>query len=339
MLSMYYQEDYGSYTSPLTSAGLTASMNHPAIEFIAGRVRERLGGSARVVEVGGFDGYVLAQLQDVASSLLLIEPSEHGSRIAGEHGLPVLNRTLDDELAEELRGQFDVVISRHVVEHVRDPYDFVRQLSSLLSPDGLLFLETPDLSQVLNRLFVRTIMLEHLDLYSPMSLNKVIESFGLVTTGLEFIEDYAFMIEAGRHGDAISVDSRPIDDPSRQEALIDQFMDRLEAYVADLSSVVQKWRAAGKNIWIWGAGTAAGELFNIYAQQSEDFRGYIDSDPRKAGMVLSRAPSLAIHTPEDAYKQGIDAVLITSYSISEITASIRERGWDVDVADIYNPAN
>ena len=46
--------------------------------------------------------------------------------------------------AEEIDGQFDLITSLEVIEHVANPEAFVAALSARLAPDGLLILSTPN---------------------------------------------------------------------------------------------------------------------------------------------------------------------------------------------------
>ena len=45
---------------------------------------------------------------------------------------------------EALKGQFDLVTSMEVIEHVADPQAFVKDLAARLAPGGLLILSTPN---------------------------------------------------------------------------------------------------------------------------------------------------------------------------------------------------
>ena len=48
------------------------------------------------------------------------------------------------ELSEQALGQFDMVTSMEVIEHVSDPAAFVSELARHLKPDGLLLISTPN---------------------------------------------------------------------------------------------------------------------------------------------------------------------------------------------------
>ena len=48
------------------------------------------------------------------------------------------------EIGQQKLGQFDMVTSMEVIEHVADPAAFLAQLVARLKPDGLLLLSTPN---------------------------------------------------------------------------------------------------------------------------------------------------------------------------------------------------
>jgi 2-polyprenyl-6-hydroxyphenyl methylase/3-demethylubiquinone-9 3-methyltransferase len=61
---------------------------------------------------------------------------------AAQSGLDINYRA--GELAAQNLGQFDLVSSMEVIEHVTDPAAFVGGLAARLKPDGLLILSTPN---------------------------------------------------------------------------------------------------------------------------------------------------------------------------------------------------
>lgn len=61
---------------------------------------------------------------------------------AAQTGLAINYRA--GELAEQKSGQFDLVASMEVIEHVTEPAAFVGELVARLKPDGLMILSTPN---------------------------------------------------------------------------------------------------------------------------------------------------------------------------------------------------
>ena len=53
----------------------------------------------------------------------------------------------------ERNGPFDVVLCRHVLEHTYDPVKFLRGVGDLISPDGVLIIEVPNLQAPLRKIF------------------------------------------------------------------------------------------------------------------------------------------------------------------------------------------
>tara|TARA_Y100001968_G_C19319646_1_gene698535 strand:+ start:311 stop:1048 length:738 start_codon:yes stop_codon:yes gene_type:complete len=236
-------------------------------------------------------------------------------------------------IAIELENQFDVVISRHVVEHAIDPRKFLANLFKLVRKNGIVILETPDIEKVLVKRLARTIMLEHLNYFSLTSLNHLL-------TPKIIISNYATVCTASfiatmktNHHKLEQVHT--FNEASNLIEIAKSFTATFDADIEQLSKTINSWRQDHKKIWGWGAGRAASDIFSIYSQREKDFEGFIDSDIRKSSMRLPGAPNLPIVTPEIAKARGVDAVLITSFSVDEISKDIANRGWDVDISDIY----
>jgi len=98
----------------------------------------------KLFDLGCGNGAFANELSKLGYVVIGVDPSEEGIRFAKE-SYPQLKLELGsayDNLAERY-GQFEVVLSMEVIEHVYDPRRFVRCLEQLLKPEGLLILSTP----------------------------------------------------------------------------------------------------------------------------------------------------------------------------------------------------
>jgi SAM-dependent methyltransferase len=94
-----------------------------------------------ILEVGCGNGELLRKMQSLFFNTTGIEYNEKAVESAREKGLQVFYVDEIDTLPHE---SYDVVISFHVLEHVANPIEFVRQLSNFLKPGGKLILSVPN---------------------------------------------------------------------------------------------------------------------------------------------------------------------------------------------------
>lgn len=86
------------------------------------------------------------------------------------------------------QGTFDVVVMRHVLEHLPAPADALRQIRRVLKVGGLLRVETPNVDSLQARWFASNWFHldapRHLVLYSPNTLEATLEKAGFAVLGL-----------------------------------------------------------------------------------------------------------------------------------------------------------
>ncbi len=97
----------------------------------------------RLLEIGSGEGDFVARARDLGARALGIELNPGAVRRAAELGRPVEPRELA-EVARERAGEFDVVASFQLLEHVADPRAFFDDAVRLLRPGGLLLTAVPN---------------------------------------------------------------------------------------------------------------------------------------------------------------------------------------------------
>ncbi len=119
--------------------------------ILQSKARLDLGSAVRILDVGCGDGYslnLIKQLMPRAVTVGVEFDPEAAARAARHHEVHV-GRFEEVDLA----GQFDLILSSHVIEHVADPLAFLRQIAKLLSPGGVVIIDTPNIETPLFRLF------------------------------------------------------------------------------------------------------------------------------------------------------------------------------------------
>ena len=136
----------------------------------------------RVLDVGSGDGSLLAQLRDHGWEVHGIEMDGVAARVAHrKHDIPMVCGTV--EVLSPTRTAFDVVIVRHVVEHVHDPVTFLQQCHRLLGRGGRLVVVTPNVESLGHVIFRRAWFSldppRHLFLFSRDTLSECARRAGL----------------------------------------------------------------------------------------------------------------------------------------------------------------
>ena len=107
----------------------------------------------KILEIGCGTGAYLALLRDIGGwDVMGVEMSPYAAECAmREHGLNVITGTIfDGKFTDEF---FDVIIMKHVLEHVYNPSESLKEISRALSKDGKLILIIPNIDSVETKIF------------------------------------------------------------------------------------------------------------------------------------------------------------------------------------------
>jgi SAM-dependent methyltransferase len=179
--------DHYTFHSPLKLERGYASAERLAFEAV---MLPRLPpGPLDILEIGCSEGLLLAALRGRGHRVVGCEPGP-----LGRHGREVLGLDIRPVFFAEAGfpdSSYDIVIHRHLIEHVPDGVEFVRQVARVLRPGGRLVMETPSYRAWLASGRLTALMPEHVMCYSRPSLVRVLAAAGFVVTfHHEHIEQY-----------------------------------------------------------------------------------------------------------------------------------------------------
>ena len=100
-------------------------------------------------DIGAGSGVLLEEAKSLGIEAEGIEPSRWLVKEGQKHGIKINVGSLP---SSEITGQYDIVTLVDVLEHVPNPVELLRQAKTILKPNGLLFVVTPDVKSIVARL-------------------------------------------------------------------------------------------------------------------------------------------------------------------------------------------
>jgi SAM-dependent methyltransferase len=147
-----------AYPSAHVGRGLQTSVVQRVGDVLGRREARRLvelaDADGRALDVGCGDGRFLRRLRAAGwrGRLHGVEPSPVAAAAARSHGIDVEKAPFEEFATGD---RFDLVVLRHVLEHVRDPRATLGRVHSVLRPGGLVYVATPDEGAIAARVFGR----------------------------------------------------------------------------------------------------------------------------------------------------------------------------------------
>lgn len=295
-----------------------------------------------VVEVASNDGYLLQHFVARGLKVLGIEPAQNVAREADRKGVPTLVQFFGVATARALARDghhADLLICNNVLAQVPDLRDFVAGLQLVLAPQGVLTLEFPHLTRLIEGNQFDTIYHEHFSYFSFTTAVNLLADSGLTVFDVE---------ELATHGGSLRVyarhrtdDSRPVSSGVRRlleaeaeagvntPAYYDSFRHQVQETKRKLLTFLIEAKRAGRTVAGYGAPGKGNTLLN-YCGIRSDFLDYtVDRSPHKQGKFLP-GTHIPIYPPDRIRETRPDYVLILPWNlkneIMEQISYIREWG-------------
>lgn len=151
-----------------------------------------LAPTSRVLEVGCGSGELLRRLEFNSVVAMGVDLSQDGLIMAkarmdrGDLAPPLLINARAESLPLK-DASFDAVVAQHLLEHIHNPIEALREWRRVLRPGGVVALVTPNALYPDQTLFDDP---SHVDLFTPDTLRSALESSGFKVVHLSTLFPY-----------------------------------------------------------------------------------------------------------------------------------------------------
>jgi 2-polyprenyl-3-methyl-5-hydroxy-6-metoxy-1,4-benzoquinol methylase len=281
-----------------------------------------------VVKVGSNDGTLLSAFAGRGLRCLGVDPAENVAAEARRRGVPTITAYFGEQTAAVLRrehGPADLLVANNVLAHVPELNDFVRGLTLLLKPSGVLSIEVPHVLAMLRGAQFDTIYHEHVYYFSAMVLRAVLSAAGLALIDAETLPTHGGSLRLfARHSCCCESGTiSALDDIFAAERNFG--LERPECYRSfaeaaarvggELRRFLNQARRDGATVAAYGAAAKGTMLLNAAGVTAEDIMFVADANPLKQGhrMPGCRVP---IVPPDQLRTTRPDFVLVLPWNIA-----------------------
>lgn len=291
---------------------------------------ERLEGKTVLEAACGTGEFLRAAARRNPQCCIGVDPSAEEGR---EGNLTIRQTLFDREYLEKYPQKIDILINRHMIEHIQAPLEMLRLFAQSLPQGGLLYLETPRLDWILQNRVFYDFPYEHCSYYSDDFMPRLLKAAGFSIAAMESSYD----------GQYFSVCARKSGEPSEIEnADIQQLKDvqgGFEAAARALrgiakggsecqygtlqnSTVLQSHLFNANGIYLWGAAAKGVMCSNLLRKFK--ISGCIDSNPYKQGKFIP-GTGYPVLAPKEISFDRVKCVLVENdVYFDEIQEEVRE---------------
>jgi SAM-dependent methyltransferase len=285
--------------------------------------------NSSILDVGCGSGRLLRILrQHGYSKLFGLDPSPKVAEyFCGEKGIAIKTGAVSDFKPD---CSYDLIALMEVLEHVMDLESFLRKITNMQKPSGMLYIEVPDASKFMDCSDgpFQQFSVEHINFFSHKLLKRLMIRFGYISVAeKQYMHTIAKNIEVST---MMSLWKKQLQDQPLGEMINEQdrqltrelarYIEKSSRCMSEMQKIIGRVVDQNKEIIVWGAGTLTLRLLSQTSLKAARIRVFVDSNPNYQGQMIGNVP---IVLPTQIVGMELP-ILVSSYiSQQEIVQQIR----------------
>jgi SAM-dependent methyltransferase len=296
------------------------------VDDLVGRLAEGRTGR-RVVEVGCGSGYFLQRVCAAADGTGVgYDPGYAGPPVSPDGRV----RFVRGLFRAEGDAALDVLLCRHVIEHVPRPADFAAEVAGRLPARVQVYFETPSLEWILENGAFWDLFYEHCNYFTAEALANVLRLAGLAPESVERVFERQYFFARARPGAA----------PARA---VPQALPDVAAFARGCAREQRRLRlwieelAGAGRLAVWGAAAKGATLANLLDPERRLVHCLTDVNPARHGRFVAGSGH-PIVPPGELAGHGISDVLVVNPNYAdEVRAQLAQLGHAARVCVLGAP--
>lgn len=300
----------------------------------------RFGKNKKILDIGSNDGSFLEKFVTTDWLALGVDPAVNLVKESAARGVTTIPAFYDEETADLLAKDFDVIVAMNVFAHTQNPLGILNGIQKNLAANGRAFIQTSQANMFKTGEF-DTVYHEHISFFNVRSMKALLQRAGLYLANVSIvpIHGMSYLWEVSK------IDNQDVKFERENEEVnfgvynpevYHSFTDDAFKKAAEVHEIISEYRSKGYKVVSYGA-AAKGNTFINFAKLEFDY--ILDDTPQKISK-MSPAGGCVVSNPNVLSQiQGPIFVVIPAWNFrSEIIAKIRlNRGVEEDFCLTYFP--
>jgi len=277
-----------------------------------------------ILEIGCSDGYLLQRLKDLGKNEVFgYEPSIKLADKCRKRGIPVSEKYFAEEFLSGTSFKNDVIIIRHVLEHINELNSFLRGVNKCIKQNGILVIEVPDLEEIFNKNLYSNIFHQHLNYFSLYSLSNFLEKYGFYLSYLKRVDIHGGSIFSIFEKDKYKKLNLHLSKITFSDCV--EFTKSLYTYYDKIRQLVENCINKGLKVYGYGAAERTFTILGMTRLTSKEIAKIYDKNLFLHNKYIPLS-NILIDTPENIRNDDIGCLIIFATSFEdEILNELKEK--------------
>lgn len=253
-----------------------------------------------VLEIGGANATIAKEYtkKNLKTQWTIVEPNP---LFEGNKRITVIKKWFDKKFIAKIL--VDTIIHTHVLEHVYDPIQFMKNISSFLRTGDKHVFSVPNMFEQLSRKYTNCLNFEHTTFLTEYFVDYILSKCGFKILEKEYFKNHSIFYNTEKIGGKYSPDL--INHYKEYKEIFNNFISYHLDLIKDLNTKINDFPGS---VYLFGAHIFSQYLLG-FGLNSKKINGILDNSLLKVGKRLYGS-DLLVYSPEIIRNKGKVAVIL-----------------------------